>query len=461
VIFAFRSRQGSQSSKPVRTRRIIVEGLESRVLFAVDASIAFVAKGEGFSQTGSSTVVAAAPGNQVTSPFNFDSGINLQAGGALNSASVTLPNSTVDPMVLKSSQNAWDLSGGGQSFNTIGALNAAAPNGTYHISVNAVHDGVNSFTLTLASDAYPAAPQITSSNYTALQNIDQTQAQTVSWNAFAGGTSNDPVQLKIYDSTGNTVFQTPGPGSNGALNGLSTSTTIPANTLQAGQTYTGDLQFINVVSTDTSGYPGVQGYGVFDADTVFPMATQGALAAPTGVAASQGAFPHHVQLTWSAVTGAASYQVFRSPANNTDPSFASKIGAGITGTFFFDTTATPGVAYNYWIRARNPSVLGPFSASPVSGFIPLAPPGSFSASQGTFPHHVALNWAAVNNASGYQVFRSTTNDESTATKIASGLTSTFFNDNTVTPGTTYFYWVRARNSVGVGLFTASASGFIP
>jgi hypothetical protein len=179
--------------------------------------------------------------------------------------------------------------------------------------------------------------------------------------------------------------------------------------------------------------------------------------APTNVQASNGTFPHHIQLTWDAVDGAASYQVFRSTTN--DVNTAAKIGVGITTTGFNDTLAVAGRLYHYWVRERNPAAIGPFGTS-VSGFIPLPGPANLTASQGTFPRHVALTWGAVANASGYQVFRSTTNDVNTAAKIAGGITSTFFNDNTVAPGTTYFYWVRARNTVGVGLFSAAVSGFI-
>jgi hypothetical protein len=335
----------------------------------------------------------------------------------------------------------------------------AFPNGPYHFTINAVHDGLNVITLATPQDDYSAAPQILTSNFDALQNVDSTQPTTVNWNAFSNGTNADFIQLKIVDAGGTTVFSTPRPGDSSALNGDATSVSIPAGTLGTGTSYTGDLFFYKVAVSNTSSYPGVAVAEVFATDTTFPLVTQGqaSLQAPTGVVASQGNFPHHVQLTWGVVNGATSYQVFSSTTN--DINTATKIAGGLTSTFFNDNTAAPGNLVYYWIRSRNPSNIGPFSTV-VSGFIPLPGPGGLIASQGTFPRHVALTWAAVSNSSGYQVFRSTTNDVTTATKITGGLTTTFFNDNTTAHGVTYFYWVRARNPVGVGLFSAAASGFI-
>jgi uncharacterized repeat protein (TIGR03803 family) len=189
--------------------------------------------------------------------------------------------------------------------------------------------------------------------------------------------------------------------------------------------------------------------------TVFELSPQAPdLAAPTGFAASQGTFPHHVTVLWNPVNGAASYQVFRSTTN--DVSTATKIGAGITGLAFNDNSTLPGTLYYYWVRARNSSAIGPFSTS-VSGYIPLAAPAGVSATT-TLPHHVGISWNAVASAASYQIFRSASNDFSSATKIAAGITTTFFNDTSAVLGQNYFYWVRARNLVGVGLVSISVMG---
>jgi fibronectin type 3 domain-containing protein len=108
------------------------------------------------------------------------------------------------------------------------------------------------------------------------------------------------------------------------------------------------------------------------------------------------------------------------------------------------------------VRARNSSGVGSIS-TPASGYIPLAAPTGVAAST-TLPHHVAVTWNSLAGATSYQIFRSTTNDFSTATRIAAGITATFFDDTTAVLGQNYFYWVRAKNAVAVGLQSNSVMG---
>jgi hypothetical protein len=163
---------------------------------------------------------------------------------------------------------------------------------------------------------------------------------------------------------------------------------------------------------------------------------------------------HHVTLTWAAVGGAVSYQIFRGATS--DFSSATRIAAGLTTTNYNDLTGTPGVLYYYWVRAKGPSAVG-VAAGPDTSFTPLAGPVDLTAST-TNPNDVALSWEAVTGATSYQIFRSTTDDVATAAKIAAALTDTNYNDTTAAPGVLYYYWVRARNPVGLGNYSLAASG---
>jgi len=189
--------------------------------------------------------------------------------------------------------------------------------------------------------------------------------------------------------------------------------------------------------------------GVSHAFLLTPM-----LAAPADLTASQGTAPHHVALTWAAVSGAASYQVFRSTTD--DVSTAVKIVGGLTTTSYDDTTAVPGTLYYYWVAGRNSSGVGSFSAA-ASGYIPVAAPTGVAATT-NLAHHVAVTWAADIGAVTYQVFRSTTDVFSGATRIAAGITTTFFDDTTAVFGTDYFYWVRAKYALGVSAESIAVSG---
>jgi len=105
--------------------------------------------------------------------------------------------------------------------------------------------------------------------------------------------------------------------------------------------------------------------------------TSGALYAPAGVSASDNSYSTKVGVTWEAVRGATSYRVLR----NTTGDAGTAVSLGTTAAdAFFDTTATPGQTFFYWVRAENGSNVGPLSqpdqgtrANGLTNFGPVAP----------------------------------------------------------------------------------------
>lgn len=81
--------------------------------------------------------------------------------------------------------------------------------------------------------------------------------------------------------------------------------------------------------------------------------------APTGVAASDGTFTDKVRITWSAVSGATGYEVYRDLQTN----LIQTVAAG--STQFDDTTFNPGNSHTYWVKAVKGSTKSGFSASDV------------------------------------------------------------------------------------------------
>ena len=67
----------------------------------------------------------------------------------------------------------------------------------------------------------PNPPHI--SNFVAAQSVNATQAFTLNWDVFVGGTTTDYVYVVVG---ANNTWQTPSPGAPGALNGTATSVTI-------------------------------------------------------------------------------------------------------------------------------------------------------------------------------------------------------------------------------------------
>ena len=95
-------------------------------------------------------------------------------------------------------------------------------------------------------------------------------------------------------------------------------------------------------------------------DFAITRLSSSALAAPTGLNASDGTYPDKVRLTWNPVPGAQGYVVLRSSTNlsSTAVDFPS-----VSTTQFDDTTATVGAPYYYWVRAWSAQEsVSPFSA---------------------------------------------------------------------------------------------------
>jgi hypothetical protein len=104
-------------------------------------------------------------------------------------------------------------------------------------------------TVTLpASMPQPNAPHV--SNYDAAQSMNPSQDFRVNWDPFVGGTATDYILLTV----GYKAFQTPSPGTNGVLNGMATSATIPAGTLVPNSNYVAQLVFFHTTGTSNATY---------------------------------------------------------------------------------------------------------------------------------------------------------------------------------------------------------------
>src|SRR5207237_1314190 len=126
--------------------------------------------------------------------------------------------------------------------------------------------------------------------------------------------------------------------------------------------------------------------------------------APANFQATAGST--QVGLSWSAVTGATSYNVYRSTTSGGEGSTPYR--SGITSTSFSDTGLTNGTTCRSHVVAANGSGEGPRSGE-VSATPRVPPPQSAPANvQATAGNaQVSLSWSAVAGATSYNLYRST------------------------------------------------------
>ncbi len=182
-------------------------------------------------------------------------------------------------------------------------------------------------------------------------------------------------------------------------------------------------------------------------------------AAPTGVSASDGTYTTKVEVAWNASSGATYYKVFRN-TSNTHAGETTLISSHPASPYD-DTSATPSTTYYYWVQACNSGGCSGYS-SHDTGYrattpTPPAPPTGVSASDDTYTNKVEVLWSISSGATYYKVFRNTSNSHSGET-VWPSVPGSPFDDTTAVPGTTYYYWVQACNTVGCSTYSSYDTG---
>lgn len=193
-----------------------------------------VIKQENYEQTST-----AMPDPTATQGFSFTAFAIATATNSLTSVYYAIGAETAVPLTRETNSGDFYYS---QSFDLKDDLDLAFPGGntSYKMTITGT-DGTHQPTLKFLSELYPIVPRIT--NYPAVQSINATAAFTFYWDPIPGGTTNDAVRLVIADANTNTVYSSGNYGTTNGLDGTTSSLTIGANTLQAGNAYRGALLF--------------------------------------------------------------------------------------------------------------------------------------------------------------------------------------------------------------------------
>jgi mono/diheme cytochrome c family protein len=216
--------------------------------------------------------------------------------------------------------------------------------------------------------------------------------------------------------------------------------------LVAGTTY---YYIVRAINNGRNGHRGPASAEV-SATTSATTPTPTVPAAPTGVTATGGT--KQATISWSAVTGATSYNLYSSTATGVTTTNGTKI-SGVTSPTVH-TGLTDSTTYFYILTAVNSAGESAASvqvaattilANAPPPTVPAAPTGG-TATGGD--NQVTVSWSAVTDATSYNVYWSTTSGvtTTTGTRIA-GVTSPFVHTG-LTAGTAYFYIVTAANSAG-------------
>lgn len=115
---------------------------------------------------------------------------------------------------------------------------------------------------------------------------------------------------------------------------------------------------------------------------------------------------------------------------------------------------------SYSIRVRSTDQGGLWTEKVFTLAIRKLPdvPTRVSASDGTYSNKVQVIWNAVSGAVSYEVWRNTSDTPGSAGFLGT-VTGTNYDDTAVSANTLYYYRVKTRNAIDVGLFSASDSGY--
>ncbi len=191
-------------------------------------------------------------------------------------------------------------------------------------------------------------------------------------------------------------------------------------------------------------------------------------AKPTGVDATDGTLADRIMVTWNAVNGATSYDVYRANLPAWAGGMPTRIATSVTVTSYEDTTAASGNQYYYWVKSRNAQGVSIFSMFDAGyyGAVGTAPARPMvTATDGTMTDKVTISWNVVDNTLVYDVFRAPIpaffgfDLGIKPVRIASveGLT---YDDTTAVDGNRYCYWVKSRNSWGPSLYSRFDTGYV-
>ena len=336
-----------------------------------------------------------------------------------NSASSGKPQLTWRAVYGATSYRIYRSTSRGSGYSLLGTTTAtsytntgAKAGTTYYYRVKAVNDaGLSPYSNIVSGQSKAVTPK-PSAPVVKIGHSAASGKPMLTWNAVSSATS-----YKVYRATSQKGTY--------SLLGTVTATSYTNTGAKAGVTYYYKVKAVN--SAGESAYSNI----VSGRATVMTLTM--------GHSASSG----KPQLTWKAVSGAASYKVYRATAKNGAYSVINTTKA-LTYT---NVGAALGTTYYYKVEALNAAGKSMGFSAIVEGKVAPVLAVGYSSVSGK----PQLTWKAVPGATEYQVYRST-QQNSGYTKINT-TTSTSYVNTGAKAGTTYYYRIVAVKGTAVSDFS--------
>jgi fibronectin type 3 domain-containing protein len=368
--------------------------------------------------------------------FYVVSGVNVAGEGPNSAETSNLASAPPANLAAVSSNNnvalTWNASPGVASYKL---KRATVSGGPYTTLSSPVGTNANDATAVNGTTYY----YVVSSFYSALGGVQSVNSAEVSAIPLAAPT--------LPSATpGNTQVTLSWTGSTGAI------TYAVKRSLTTGGPYTTVATPAAAPFTDTGLSNGTTYFYVISALNGANASANSAevssipIAPPGGVTAVAGTST--VQLTWTASTGATSYNIKRATVNGGPYTQVGNVG----GTSYPDSSLTNGTTYYYVLSALNPS--GEGGDSPQVMATPIAQPSGVAAVRGA--GQVALSWTASAGATSYKVRRSLVSGGPYT--VVGTPTPAIFTNSGLTNGTLYYFVISGVNATGESVLSAEASG---
>ena len=285
-------------------------------------------------------------------------------------------------------------------------------------------------TFTTQAAAAPGAPPVPSNFRRTARTVRASDISfTLSWNAAAGATS-----YEIY---------------------WSQSTTPPTAQTAASRTQT------TTTYSDTQALAATWYYwlrarnssGASEWSSRVTVARRQVPAVPANFARSSNTH-NSIVYTWTAATGATGYDLYVTTSATAPTSSTSPTASVGTVTTYTRTGLSASTTYRAYIRAKNSDGAGNWSSA-VAVTTSAAPvqappvPTNLSSSSATATN-IVYTWTAAARATGYDLYISTTNTaptSGTAATASVGAVTTYTRTG-LSASTTYYAWIRAKNTGG-------------